>query len=52
MQLKLNMLCHLLNVYTKLEIDTSKHVVKSLENADRRMETDGQTEGLIDIAMA
>ena len=28
MKLKLNILCHLLNIYTKLEIDTSKHVEK------------------------
>ena len=26
MQLKLNMSCHLLNVYTKFKIDISKHV--------------------------
>ena len=26
MQLKLDMLCHLLNVYTKFQIDISKHV--------------------------
>ena len=36
MQLKLDMSCHLLNVYTKFQIDISKHVKKSPENADGR----------------
>ena len=41
MQLKLNMSCHLLNVYTKFQIDQSM-LKKSPENADGR--TDGQTD--------
>ena len=45
MKLKLNM-CHLLNAYTKFQIDILKHVTKSPENSDGR--TDGQT----DIATA
>ena len=39
MKLKLDMSCHLLNVYTEFENDISKHVEKSLENSDGR--TDG-----------
>ena len=34
MKLKLHMLHHLLNVYTKFQIDISKHVEKSLENGE------------------
>ena len=48
MQLKLDMSCHLLNVYTKFQIDISKHVEKSPENADGR--TDGRTNRRTDIA--
>ena len=44
------MSCHPLNVYTKFQIDISKHVEKSLENAFGRR--DGQTDGRTDIAMA
>ena len=40
MQLKLNMSCHLLNVYTKFEIDISKHVE---EKSGKRGRTDGRT---------
>ena len=36
MELKLDMPCHLQNVYTKFQIDISKHVEKSPENADGR----------------
>ena len=43
MQLKLDMSCHLLNIHTKFQIDISKHVEKSPENADGQ--TDGQTDG-------
>ena len=50
MQLKLDMSCHLLNVYTKFQIDISKHVEKKSGKSgrtdgrtDRR--TDGQTDG-------
>ena len=43
MQLNLNMSCHLLNVYTKFQIEISKQAEKSLENADRW--TDGRTDG-------
>ena len=46
MQLKLNMPCFLLNVYTKFQIDISKRVEKSPENAD------GRTDKQMDIAMA
>ena len=42
MKLKLDMSCHLLNVYTKFQIDISKHVEKESGNAD----------GRTDIAMA
>ena len=44
MQLKLDMSCHLLNVYTKFQIDISKHV----EEKSGKTWTDGQT----DIATA
>ena len=40
MQLKLDMSCHLLNVYTKFQIDISKHVE---EKSGKRGRTDGQT---------
>ena len=39
MKLKLDMLCHLLNAFTKFEIDISKHVEKKsgkLGRTDRR----------------
>ena len=47
MKLKLDMSCHLLNAYTKFQIDISKHVEKSPENSDGRTDgrTDGQTDG-------
>ena len=57
MQLKLDMSCHLLNVYTKFQIDISKHVEEKSGKrgrtdgrTDRR--TDGQTDGRTDIATA
>ena len=43
MQLKLDMSCHLLNAYTKFQIDISKHV----ENG-KRGRTDGRTDGQTD----
>ena len=45
MKLKLDMSCHLLNVYTKFQNDISKHVEKSPENIGR---TDGRTDGQTD----
>ena len=42
MQLKLDMSCHLLNVYTKFQIDISKQVE---EKSGKRGPTDGQTDG-------
>ena len=45
MQLKLYMSCRLLNVYTKFQIDISKHVE---EKSGKRGRTDGRT----DIATA
>ena len=45
MQLKLNMSCHLLNLYTKFQIDISKHVE---EKSRKRGRTDRRT----DIATA
>ena len=45
MLLKLDMSCHLLNVYIKFEIDISKHVE---EKSGKRRRMDGGT----DIAMA
>ena len=36
MKLKVDMSCHLLNVYTKFQIDITKHVEKISENADGR----------------
>ena len=50
MTLKLDMSCHLLNVYIKFQIDISKHVEKCPENGDGR--TDGRTDGRMDIATA
>ena len=44
MQLKLDMSCHLLNVYTKFLIDISKHVE---EKSGKR----GRTDGRRDIGM-
>ena len=41
MKLKLDMSCHLLNVYTKFQIDISKYVEKGPENSGW---TDGRTE--------
>ena len=45
MQLKLDMSCHLLNVYTKFQIDISKHVE---EKSGKRGRTDGRTDGQTD----
>ena len=42
MQLKLDMSCHLLNVYTKFQIDISKHVE---EKSGKHGRTDGRTDG-------
>ena len=42
MQLELDMSCHLLNVYSKFQIDISKHVE---EKSGKRGRTDGQTDG-------
>ena len=42
MQLKLAMSCHLLNAYTKFQIDISKHVE---EKSGKRGRTDGLTDG-------
>ena len=42
MQLKLDMSCHLLNVYTKFRIDISRHVE---EKSGKRGRTDGRTDG-------
>ena len=42
MQLKLDMSCHLLNVYTKFQIDISKHVE---EKSGKRGRTNGRTDG-------
>ena len=43
MQLKLDMLCHLLNVYTKFQIDISKHVGKK----SGKLRTDRRCHGII-----
>ena len=43
MYVKLNMSCQVLNVYTKFQIDISKHAEKSPANADER--TDRRTNG-------
>ena len=49
MQLKLDMSCHLLNVYTKFQIDISKHVEeKSGKHGRTDGRTDGQTDGQTD----
>ena len=53
MQLKLDMSCHLLNVYTKFQLDISKHIEEKSGKpgrTDGRM--DGQTDGRTDIATA
>ena len=53
MQLKLDMSCHLLNAYTKFQIDISKHVEeKSGKRGRTDGRTEGQTDGRTDIAMA
>ena len=39
MKLKLDMLCHLPNVYTKFQIDISRRVEKGAENSDGRKES-------------
>ena len=44
MQLELDMSCHLLNVYTKFQIDISKHVE---EKSGKRGRTDGHCHGII-----
>ena len=44
-QLKLDMSCHPLNVYTKFQIDISKHVE---EKSGKRGRTDGRTDGQTD----
>ena len=49
MQLKLDMSCHQLNVYTKFQNDISKHVE---EKSGKRGRMDGRTDGRTDIAMA
>ena len=49
MQLKLDMLCHPLNVYTKFQIDISKH---DEEKSGKRGRTDGRTDRRTDIATA
>ena len=49
MQLKLNMSCHLMNVYIKFQIDISKHVQ---EKSRKRGQTDRRTDGRTDIATA
>ena len=46
MKLKLDMSCHLLNVYTKFQIDISKHVEKKSGKLGR---TDGRTDRRTDI---
>ena len=48
MKRKLDMLFNPLNVYTKFQIDISKHVEKSPENSDGW--TDGRTDEWTDIA--
>ena len=49
MQLKLDMSSHLLNVYTKFQIDMSNHVE---EKSGKRGRTDRRTDGRTDIATA
>ena len=46
MKLKLDMLSHLLNVYTKFQIDISKHVEKKSKKLGR---TDGHCHGIIQL---
>ena len=53
MKLKLDMLCHLLNAYTKFQIDISKHVEKKSGKLGRTDGwTDGPTDRRTDIAIA
>ena len=47
-QLKLDTLCHLLNVYTKFLIDISKHVEKKSGKRGRTDGPDGRTDGRMD----
>ena len=49
MKLKIDMTCHLLNVYTKFHTDISKHVEKKSGKPDVRVDgqTDGQYHGVI-----
>ena len=49
MKLKLDMSCHLLNAYTKFQIDISKHVEKKSGKLGRM---DGRTDRRTDIAIA
>ena len=49
MQLKLDISCHLPNVYTKFQIDIWKHVE---EKSGKRGRTDRGAEGRTDIATA
>ena len=49
MQLKLDMSCHLLNVYIKYQIDISKNIE---EKSGKRGRTDGRTDRRADIATA
>ena len=54
MKLKLHTSRHLLNAYTKFQIDISKHVEKMPENSVGRTDgrTDRRTDGRTDIATA
>ena len=49
MQLKLEMSCQLLNIYTTFQIDISKHVD---EKSGKPGRMDGRTDNRTDIAMA
>ena len=49
MKLKLDMSCHLLNAYTKFQIDILKHVEKK---SGKLGQTDGRADGRMDIAIA
>ena len=49
MKLKLDMSCHLLNVYTKFENYISEHIEKKSGKLGR---TDGQTDGRTNIDTA
>ena len=51
MKLKLNMSCHLMNVYTKIQIDISKHVEKARKTR-RDGRTDGRADGRTNVATA